>query len=84
MADFSTEKTVDSTETHAQVTSLLEKPTSLQLARRSAELESHILESGNGEGINLSYTINLHLPSTSEIEVFNAIFKSLKEHLLQK
>lgn len=36
-----------------------------------------------GEGINLSYTINLNLPATKEIEVFNAIFKSLKQHLLQ-
>ncbi|RKT26391.1 hypothetical protein B0G69_2135 [Paraburkholderia sp. RAU2J] len=35
-----------------------------------------------GKGINLSYTINLNLPSTKDIEVFNAIFKSLKEHLL--
>ena len=35
-------------------------------------------------GINLSYTINLNLPATSDIAVFNAIFKSLKEHLLQK
>lgn len=33
--------------------------------------------------INLGYTINLHLPATSEVAVFNAIFKSLKEHLLQ-
>jgi hypothetical protein len=41
-------------------------------------------ESLSGESVNLSYTINLNLPSTSDIEVFNAIFKSLKEHLLQK
>jgi len=33
-------------------------------------------------GLNLGYTINLHLPATSDIAVFNAIFKSLKEHLL--
>lgn len=32
--------------------------------------------------IGLSYTINLNLPATTEIEVFNSIFKSLKEHLL--
>jgi hypothetical protein len=32
--------------------------------------------------LGLSYTINLNLPATTEIEVFNAIFKSLKEHLL--
>lgn len=38
----------------------------------------------SSEGINLSYTINLNLPPTTDIEVFDAIFKSLKEHLLQK
>lgn len=36
----------------------------------------------DGIGMNLSYTINLNLPSTSDIAVFNAIFKSLKENLL--
>lgn len=35
------------------------------------------------EGINLGYTINLHLPPTSDIAVFDAIFKSLKEHLMK-
>jgi hypothetical protein len=34
-------------------------------------------------GVGLSYTINLHLPATSEIAVFNAIFKSLRENLLR-
>ena len=38
----------------------------------------------NSEGINLSYTINLNLPPTTDIEVFNAIFKSLKQHLIQE
>lgn len=33
--------------------------------------------------IGLSYTINLNLPATSDIAVFDAIFKSLKEHLLK-
>ncbi|CPU27509.1 Uncharacterised protein [Mycobacteroides abscessus] len=32
--------------------------------------------------IHLGYTINLNLPPVSDIAVFNAIFKSLKEHLL--
>ncbi len=43
-------------------------------------------DKGNGReiGLGLSYTINLNLPPTTEIEVFNAIFKSLKEHLLDK
>ncbi len=34
-------------------------------------------------GMNLGYTINLNLPPTSDIAVFNAIFKSLKENLLK-
>jgi hypothetical protein len=33
-------------------------------------------------GLNLGYTINLNLPATSDPEVFDAIFRSLKEHLL--
>jgi hypothetical protein len=32
--------------------------------------------------LGLSYTINLNLPATTEVEVFNAIFRSLKEHIL--
>lgn len=34
-------------------------------------------------GLNLSYTINLNLPETTDVEVFNAIFRSLKENLLK-
>ncbi len=37
---------------------------------------------GAVSGIRLGYTINLNLPATSDIAVFNAIFKSLREHLL--
>lgn len=33
-------------------------------------------------GIKLGYTINLNLPATSDVAVFDAIFKSLKQHLL--
>jgi hypothetical protein len=36
----------------------------------------------NGIGLSLAYTINLNLPATADQAVFNAIFRSLKEHLL--
>jgi hypothetical protein len=39
--------------------------------------------SGVGVKLGLSYTINLNLPATSDIAVFNAIFRSLKENLLK-
>lgn len=31
----------------------------------------------------LHYNIQIHLPATKDVEVFNAIFKALKEHLLE-
>ena len=30
----------------------------------------------------LRYNVEIHLPATKDVEVYNAIFKSLKEHLL--
>lgn len=36
----------------------------------------------SARGMNLSYTINLNLPASKDPEVFNAIFKTLKENLL--
>lgn len=33
-------------------------------------------------GITMAYSINLNLPDTSDQAVFNAIFKALREHLL--
>ena len=38
---------------------------------------------GNGK-LGISYTINLNLPATTEIDVFNAIFRSLRDNLLRE
>jgi hypothetical protein len=38
---------------------------------------------GKGIGMNLAYTINLNLPATTDIAVFNAIFQSLRKNLLR-
>jgi len=48
--------------------------TPIHAATSNAHPESRV-------GLNLSYTINLNLPATSDQAVFNAIFRSLKEHL---
>jgi len=37
----------------------------------------------DGLGLNLAYTINLNLPASPDVAVFNAIFKSLRENLLR-
>ncbi len=38
---------------------------------------------GGGVNLGLSYIINLVLPKTDDVAVFNAIFKSLKDHMLR-
>jgi hypothetical protein len=38
----------------------------------------------DGLGMNLSYIINIVLPKTDDVAVFNAIFKSLRENLLRR
>lgn len=35
-----------------------------------------------GRSLQLRHNIEVHLPATKDIEVYNAIFKALKEHLL--
>lgn len=35
------------------------------------------------DGFGLHYNIQIHLPATKDLEVYNAIFKSLKDHLLE-
>jgi hypothetical protein len=56
-------------------------------ANKSDAVEAiHVPEKhkGTGASIKLGYSINLYLPATKDIEVFNAIFKSLKVHLLEE
>jgi hypothetical protein len=36
-----------------------------------------------GHSVGLHYNIQIHLPATKDVEVYNAIFKSLKDHLLE-
>jgi Family of unknown function (DUF5343) len=47
----------------------------------SNETPSPSIQASNRK-MGLSYTINLNLPATTDIQVFNAIFRSLKEHIL--
>ena len=35
-------------------------------------------------GVNIGYAINLNLPETTNVAVYDAIFRSLKEHLFRK
>jgi hypothetical protein len=52
--------------------------------KKSASTQNSDSESGDDLQLNLAYTINLVLPKTDDVAVFNAIFKSLRENLLRK
>lgn len=47
-------------------------------------IPGRVSESEEDIKFNLSYTINIVLPKTDDIAVFNAIFRSLKDNLLSK
>jgi hypothetical protein len=51
--------------------------------QKPVQLASHL---GNGKQVSLgiNYTINLVLPKTDDPSIYNAIFKSLKENLLNE
>jgi len=46
------------------------------------DLEKQFKGKGHGP-VGLHYNIQIHLPATKDLEVYNAIFKSLKDHLLE-
>lgn len=77
-SDFDVEEAIDEDEDADQASSAI--PAAPQPQQFSAPLPPV----QGKTGINLSYTINLNLPATKDIEVFNAIFKSLKQHILDQ
>jgi hypothetical protein len=51
--------------------------------QNGAEPQRHAAaEMGKNFGLNVAYTINLNLPETTNPDVFNAIFRALKDNLL--
>jgi len=64
-----------------------EGSTSTPLPKEDTHKLPEVTEVGLGEGklkLGMSYTIVLNLPATSDIAVFNAIFKSLKDTILKE
>lgn len=55
-----------------------------QLERAEEQLveESEAIQKKSVGFSGLHYNIQIHLPATKEVEVYNAIFKSLREHLI--
>jgi Family of unknown function (DUF5343) len=65
------------------VTDAPDKSISTPVSQLPTQIEQSARSGAKEVGLNLSYTINLNLPATSDVAVFNAIFKSLRENLLK-
>lgn len=59
-----------------------EEPNSEVEQAAEAQQENILRAPVSGVQPSLHYNIQIHLPATKDIEVYNSIFKSLKEHLL--
>lgn len=72
---------LDMADLNATKTAPAEAKVAQQAVPPTLELQDTSTAKGHGRP-SLHYNIQIHLPATKDIEVFNAIFKSLKEHLL--
>jgi hypothetical protein len=57
-----------------------------QLEQKPDEIQKHkksSLISEDGKPLSFQYNIEIHLPATTDVSVYNAIFKSLRENLLE-
>lgn len=60
-------------------------PVPIETKQTTPEQSSPIQPEGNVFGrTGLHYNIQIHLPATKDVEVYNAIFKSLREHLFNE
>jgi len=76
IADF--EGASDTTEEETEAT-----PQIIADANTSQNTKSETVNLSDNVELRMGYTINLNLPETTDPDVFNAIFKALKEHLLR-
>lgn len=57
-------------------------PATQESAVLSETFKDTTSQTASSTGFNLGYQINIILPETKDVEVFDAIFRKLKEHLL--
>lgn len=60
-----------------------EKSEKVEPIELSKSLVKHEQKHGAKNDIRLSYTININLPETTNVEVYNAIFSSIRQNLLE-
>lgn len=75
LADLSAPESIPKTETSIEAEEQQPEP-QVTLEPKADEIPRP------GLPVGLNYNIQIHLPATKDIEVYNAIFKSLREHII--
>ena len=76
-------KAADFSEPSGEIDKAIGKHTEKSKESDDASGKVTLLPSPLGAGVaGFHYNIQIHLPTTTDVTVYNAIFKSLKEHLL--
>lgn len=84
VADFDQEAQAPASQSNQAGSSPLQRLMPEEPGERSRAYDGYRTQPEDSVGINLAYTINLNLPESTNPEVFNAIFKALRENLLKK
>jgi len=80
LLQFSDRDVILGDEGHSKVAPAIEETT---LPETETNSEVPLVEKRpTSRPVDFSYNIQIHLPATKDIEVYNAIFKSLKEHII--
>lgn len=61
---------------------IIENKVETQAKNENAELEKNVNFSKKSNNLDFNYDIHIHLPVTRDISVYDALFESLKKHLL--
>ena len=75
LADLDAEESLTSTE-------IINESEGENTGTSEEQMKEATRKEGPPRGVSLRYNVEIHLPATKDIGVYNAIFKSLKEHIL--
>lgn len=84
LSDLQAERNANTFLALAEISDFADTPVAKPTVSSVAEQPdvTDVAKPSSGRVIGLRYDIAIHLPATKDIEVYNAIFKSLKEHLV--
>jgi hypothetical protein len=64
-------------------TEAVKQDINIPVTKSNEDIIQTVAKNKSNSAVGLHYNIQIHLPATKDVEVYNAIFKSLKDHLIE-